>query len=448
MIHAQKTPLTRLKRDANRIFHAGLKAVEPETAVFRYCRRNGETLHIGEAVYDLAAYKNIYLIGAGKAAAPMVTAMESLLPEELSSGIAVVKYGHLGKPGRIPTMEAGHPVPDENGLRAATRILKIADNAQETDLIICLISGGGSALLSLPAPGIPLSDKQETIRILLACGATIHEINAIRKHISGIKGGLLAQAAAPAALITLILSDVVGDDPAVIASGPTVPDASTYQTCLDIITRYDIERKLPDTVRQHLQQGGNGRIPETPKPSAPAFHRTRNLIIGSNMEAIQAAAAQARDLGYHTLILSSMIEGETREVAKMHAAIAREIVKTGHPLPRPACILTGGETTVTITGNGKGGRNQEFALAAAMEIDGADPMVIFSAGTDGTDGPTDAAGAVADPTTLKRANEKGLDARTFLSNNDAYHFFQPIGDLILTGPTNTNVMDLRIMLVA
>lgn len=447
MNHLENT-LARLKQDADRIFHAGLKAVEPEAAVFRYCRRIGGVLHIGEADYDLAAYENIYLIGAGKAAAPMVAAMESLLPEKISGGIAVVKYGHRDKPGRIQTMEAGHPVPDENGRLAATRMLEIAEKARETDLVICLISGGGSALLSLPAPGIPLPDKQETIRILLSCGATIHEINAIRKHISGIKGGRLARAAAPAALVTLILSDVVGDDPAVIASGPTVPDMSTYSECLDIITRYGIGHKLPMTVRQHLQQGGEGLIPETPKPSSPDFHHSRNLIIGSNMEAIQAAAVQARNLGYHTLILSSMIEGETREIAKMHAAIAGEVAKTGHPLPGPACILTGGETTVTISGNGKGGRNQEFALAAAMEIDDAGPMVIFSAGTDGTDGPTDAAGAVADPTTLKRARAKGLEARTFLSENDAYHFFQAIGDLIVTGPTNTNVMDLRIILVA
>ncbi|RJP79868.1 MAG: glycerate kinase [Desulfobacteraceae bacterium] len=439
--------LSKLKKDAFAIFQAGLAAVEPEAAVYRYAKREGKRLLMGETSYDLSAYQHIYLIGAGKAASPMVSAMENLLGENLSGGVAVVKYGHILKPGKITIMEAGHPVPDENGLKGAELVMQIACRAGENDLVICLLSGGGSALLSLPAPGITLPDKQETVKILLGCGATIHEINSIRKHISGIKGGRLAEAAYPATFLSLILSDVVGDDLDVIASGPTVPDAGTYSDCLEIIDRYGISEKLPSAVFRHLQNGNAGLIPETPKPRLPVFRRTGNLIIGSNMEAILSAKRKAQELGYNILILSSMMEGETREAARFHSAIAKEIRKTGHPLPPPACILSGGETTVTVTGDGKGGRNQEFALAAALDISGYGNIVIFSAGTDGTDGPTDAAGAVADTTTVDRALKEKRTARDDLSNNDAYHFFQSIHDLVITGPTHTNVMDLRIMLV-
>jgi len=444
---SQSSILSGLKKDARSIFHAGLEAVEPETAIYRSCKREADNLFIGDKTYDLSKYENIYLIGAGKAASPMAFAMETLLDDRLTSGVAVVKYGHFSKSNRIKIIEAGHPVPDENGVKGAESIMQIAIQAEENDLVICLISGGGSALLPFPAPGITLEDKQETIKILLSCGAAINEINSIRKHISGIKGGRLAQTAYPASFVSLLLSDVVGDDLDVIASGPSVPDSSTYQDCMEIITRYGIVKKLPDSVLRHLQNGLAGLVPETPKPQDPVFSKTRNLIIGSNMDAICSAKIKAQNLGYNTLILSSMIQGETREVARVHAAIAKEIRKTGHPLSPPACILSGGETTVTLSGNGKGGRNQEFALAAAIDIDGHENIVIFSAGTDGIDGPTDAAGALADSTTIKRASGKRLHAFEYLSNNDAYHFFHAINDLIITGPTLTNVMDLRIILV-
>jgi hydroxypyruvate reductase len=444
---SQSSILSGLKKDARSIFHAGLDAVEPETAIYRSCKREADNLFIGDKTYDLSKYENIYLIGAGKAASPMAFAMETLLDDRLSGGVAVVKYGHFSKSNRIKIIEAGHPVPDENGVKGAESIMQIAIQAGENDLVICLISGGGSALLPFPAPGITLEDKQETIKILLSCGAAINEINSIRKHLSGIKGGRLAQAAYPASFISLLLSDVVGDDLDVIASGPSVPDSSTYQDCMEIITRYGMIKKLPDSVLRHLQNGLAGLVPETPKPQDPVFSKTGNLIIGSNMDAIRSAKIKAQNLGYNTLILSSMIQGETREVARVHAAIAKEIRKTGQPLSPPACILSGGETTVTLSGNGKGGRNQEFALAAAIDIDGHENIVIFSAGTDGTDGPTDAAGAVADSTTITRASGKRLHAFEYLSNNDAYHFFHSINDLVITGPTLTNVMDLRIILV-
>ncbi|MBW2593761.1 MAG: glycerate kinase, partial [Deltaproteobacteria bacterium] len=343
---------------------------------------------------------------------------------------------------------AGHPVPDQNGENGALAISAMAESAESDDLIICLISGGGSALMPLPAQGLSLADKQKTTGVLLACGAAIHEINTIRKHLSDIKGGMLARAANPATLVSLILSDVVGDDLDVIASGPCVPDSSTFADCMDIITGYGIEEHLPETVAVHLKAGLSGQIPETPKAGDSAFEKTRNLIIGRNIDAVNAAKSAAKNLGYHTLILSSMIEGETRDVARVHGAIAREVVKTGNPMPPPLCILSGGETTVTIKGRGLGGRNQEFALAAAMDIAGYENITVLSGGTDGTDGPTDAAGAVADGTTIARAGALGLAPHQYLSNNDAYHFFEPLGDLIKTGPTNTNVMDLRIILIS
>jgi hydroxypyruvate reductase len=309
------------------------------------------------------------------------------------------------------------------------------------------MSGGGSALLPLPAQGLTLKDKQETIKVLLACGATIHEINAIRKHTSAVKGGQIARAVHPATLISLILSDVVGDNLDVIASGPTVPDSSSFSDCMEIFRRYSIIKKLPTSVVRHIKAGISGKVSETSKKGDPAFLRTRNQIIGSNFEAIIAAKQKAEGLGYTTLALSSMIEGETKDVAHVHGAIAREILKTGNPIPPPACILSGGETTVTITGKGLGGRSQEFSLAMAIDIAGNESIVALSAGTDGTDGPTEAAGAVADTDTFKRAVSMGLDPRQFLVNNDSYHFFDQLGDLFITGPTNTNVMDMRIILV-
>ena len=309
--------------------------------------------------------------------------------------------------------------------------------------MVCLISGGGSALLPLPAEPITLAEKQETTKLLLACGANIHEINAVRKHISRIKGGQLARLAYPATVISLLLSDVIGDNLDVIGSGPTAPDASTFADAWAILEKYGIGGRVPAPVRERLERGMRGEIPETPKAGDPVFERTENRIVGSNRLAVDAAAKRARELGFRTLVLSTFIEGETRDVARMHGAIAKEMVRTGRPVKPPACIITGGETTVTLRGSGLGGRNQEFVLAAAMEIAGLPDTVVFSAGTDGTDGPTDAAGAIADGRTL----ERGPDAAAFLANNDSYHYFERLGDLVVTGPTNTNVMDVRIVLV-
>lgn len=442
----QKTE-EQLREDARRIFDAALARVQPEACINLFCRREGDILHLGDTSWDLSGIERIYLIGAGKASAAMAAAVEPLIEDQVTVGMINVKYGHTAPLTHARLTEAGHPVPDENGVTGAREILRLAESAGEKDLIICLVSGGGSALTPLPAPGLTLADKQAVTRAMLACGATIHQINTLRKHLSDIKGGRLARAAAPAPVVSLMLSDVVGDNLDVIASGMTVPDASTFADCLAIIDRFGIADQLPAKVMDRFRAGAAGEIEETPKAGDPMFDKTYNRIIGSNSEAISAARAKAGELGYNTLVLSSMIEGETSQVAAVHGAIAREIVKSGNPIPTPACVLSGGETTVTITGPGKGGRNQEFTLAAALDIAGQERVVAFSGGTDGTDGPTDAAGAVADGLTVDRAAKKDLDPAAYLAANDSYHFFEQLGDLVKTGPTNTNVMDLRLMMV-
>ena len=434
---------TALSRDAYKIFRAALKAAAPDEAVLRYLKLSGNILTAGRTRYRLDAFQNVYVIGAGKAGVPMAQAVERLLGKRIRGGLLNVKYQHTGRLRRIDLNECGHPIPDANGVLGAQRIAAIASQAGRDDLLVCLISGGASALLPLPAPPVTLEEKQETTRLLLHCGANIHELNCVRKHISAVKGGQLAQLAYPAGVLTLILSDVIGDDLDVIGSGPTVPDRSTFAEARDILSKYGIAAKVPAPVRERL----SGRAPETPKPGDPIFDRVQNLIVGSNRLAVDAAAKQARALGYHTLVLSTFIEGETRDIARMHAAIAKEIRASGRPVKTPACVISGGETTVTIRGQGMGGRNQEFALAAALDIAGMKDIAVLSVGTDGTDGPTDAAGAIADGATIARAEALGLGARDYLTANDSYHFFERLGDLIKTGPTGTNVADVRILLV-
>ncbi len=437
----------RLRKDALTIFRAGLKAVDPAGAIKRHVRRRGNILTVGPRSYDLKDYDGIYVIGAGKASAAMARPLEELLGGRLRSGIINVKSGHIRPLRRITVNEAGHPVPDEAGQRGTRQIMELLSRTGEKDLVFVLISGGGSALLPAPAPGLTLEDKRQTTQRLLESGAAIQEINAVRKHISAVKGGRLARLAYPSALVSLILSDVIGDSLESIASGPTVPDSTTFSDCLRILQKYSITRKVPPGVRRYLEKGARGKVEETPKADDPAFIRTQNLIVGSNIQAVLAAKNKAKALGYNSLVLSTTIEGETREIAGMHAALAREILASGHPVRRPACLISGGETTVTIRGRGLGGRNQEFALAAAIAIDGLTDIVVLSGGTDGTDGPTNAAGAMADGITVARARALGMEAERYLWDNNSYNFFQPLGDLLLTGPTFTNVMDLRLILV-
>jgi hydroxypyruvate reductase len=417
-----------LRRHALAIFRSGLAAADPEGAVERHLSK-----------LKIPPRRRVYVVGAGKAGVSMARAAERVLGDRIVDGCVNVKEGQTAKLRRIELNECGHPVPDARGVAGAERIAAIAEQAGVDDVVVCLISGGASALMPAPVPPITIQEKQAVTKLLLASGANIHEINTVRKHISRIKGGQLARLAAPAQVEALLLSDVIGDDLDVIGSGPTAPDASTFADAAAVLKKYGIEDRVPASVRNRIAEGG----PETPKPGDPLFHDVRNTVIGSNRLALDASAAKARDLGYHTLILASEIEGETREVARMHAAIARQIVRFGQPVPRPACIITGGETTVTLKGDGLGGRNQEFVLAAAIDIARLPEVVVFSAGTDGTDGPTDAAGAIADGSTLRR----GPDARRFLDANDSYHYFEKLEDLVKTGPTDTNVMDVRLILV-
>jgi hydroxypyruvate reductase len=422
----------RLRRQALAIFKAALRAANPAEAVAGRLARE-----------DFSRYRHIYVVGAGKAGAAMARAAERALGRPIARGLLNVKYGHVAPLRRIELNECGHPVPDQRGVEGARRIAEIAAGAGPDDLVLCLISGGASALLPLPADAITLDEKQEVTKLLLACGASIHEINAVRKHISRIKGGQLARLAWPARVLSLLLSDVIGDDLDVIGSGPTAPDASTFALARAILEKYGIFQRVPASIRERIESGVRGEIPETPKRGERIFTRVRNVVIGSNRLAVDAAAAHARELGFRTLVLSTFVEGETREIARMHAAIAKEIVYAGRPLKPPACVITGGETTVTLRGDGLGGRNQEFVLSAAIDIAGLPNVVVLSAGTDGSDGPTDAAGAIADGRTLAR-NPR---APEFLARNDSYRYFESVGDLIVTGPTNTNVVDVRLILV-
>lgn len=419
---------------ARSIFEAALKAADPAQAVLRNFPRECR----------LDAFEHVYVIGAGKAGAAMAQAIEQIAGSRVTCGLINVKYGHTAPLQRIELNECGHPVPDENGLRGAQRIAAIASAAGERDLVICLISGGASALLPAPAAPVTLEDKQRLTELLLASGANIHEMNCLRKHLSTLKGGQLARLAHPARVLTLILSDVIGDDLDTIGSGPTVPDPSTFAQAGQILTKYGLWDRAPHTVAERILAAAQ----ETPKPGDPVFERVHNAVVGSNRLAVDAAAERARELGYRTLVLSTFIQGETRDVARVHAAIAREMLASGQPVQPPACVISGGETTVTIQGSGLGGRNQEFALAAAIDLDGLTGVTVLSGGTDGTDGPTDAAGALADDTTLGRARASGLEANACLADNDSYHFFEAIGDLLKTGPTGTNVMDVRLVLVA
>lgn len=449
---AQARLNAKLKKDAQAIFKAALAAVEPAHAVQESVARAGDVFKVSHGKklvksLDLKKINRIFLVGGGKATAPMAKAMEKILGAKLTEGIISVKKGHGLQLKKTKVLEAAHPVPDKAGVSAANKIKNLLEKTTQDDLVISLISGGGSALLPLPAPGLKLSEKQSVTKMLLGCGATIHEINAVRKHLSLSKGGQMARLAAPATVINLMLSDVVGDDMDTIASGPFVPDRSTFEEVAVILAKYKLMKKIPAAVRTHLKQGLTGQVPETPHEGDSAFDKVTNLIVASNYLSLLAAEKEAKKLGYRPLILSSTIEGETRDVARVHMAIAREVKNSGHPIKAPACLISGGETTVTLRGKGKGGRNQEFVLAAALQLNNLDDVLVFSGGTDGTDGPTDAAGAMADAGTCLRAAKAGLSPQRHLQENDAYPFFDKLGDLVKTGPTRTNVMDVRLVMI-
>lgn len=381
------------------------------------------------------------VVGAGKASAAMAQAVEKAWKQDLG-GIVITRYGHALPCERIEVIEAGHPVPDEAGRDASRRILELVDGLSEQDLVLCLISGGGSALLVDPADGLTLDDKLAVTRGLLKSGATIHEMNAVRKHLSGIKGGRLAARAAPARIVTLAISDVPGDDPSVIASGPTVPDASTRDDALGVLRRYRIT--VPESVRKWLENPES----ETPKPGVAELSRAEFRMVATAQDALEAAAEAARKAGVTPVILSDRIEGEAREAGKVHAAIARQVARHRQPAPAPCVLLSGGETTVTVEGEGRGGRNAEFQLGLAIALAGTPGIHALACDTDGIDGTEDNAGALVAPDTLERARAAGMDPSAMLQANDAYGFFRGIDDLVVTGPTRTNVNDFRAILVS
>ena len=424
----------------------GLAAVDARTAVDRAISRNGEELVIGRRRYDLRRYERVVVVGAGKATASMARAVEQRLGPWLQGGFVVVKHGHVVPTRRIVVAEAGHPVPDRSGQRAAARLCALAAELGRRDLLIVLLSGGASSLLPAPVAGVTLADKQRTTQQLLRCGASIREINTVRKHLSQIKGGRLAELT-EATVVTLILSDVLGDDLSAIASGPTVPDPTTYQDAVAILKRDRIWQATPQRVRQHLDRGCQGLASETPKPGSSLFRRVQHHIVGNNAAAVTAVTRAARAAGLRTLVHTPAITGEARDAGRWFGALARNIVREGKPLQRPCCVVAGGETTVTVTGKGTGGRAQEFAAAAALEIAGLAKVWVVAIGTDGTDGPTDAAGAVIDGNTVARAQRLSVDLEGALKRHNTYPALKRLHQLIITGPTGTNVNDLYLLLV-
>jgi hydroxypyruvate reductase len=383
----------------------------------------------------------------GKASARMAQALEEILGDHITGGLVVTAPGYRAPTRRIEVMEAGHPVPDERSLSAARRITAIVDEAEEDDLVIVLISGGGSALLTLPAQGLPLPDLMRVNELLLRSGANIREMNAVRKHLSQVKGGQLARRAAPARVLSLILSDVPGDPLDAIASGPTAPDPTTLQHAAEVLRRYRLWEQVSPAVRARIEAGLRGEVPDTPKPGDPLFERVENVIVGSGAMAAQAALQKGEALGYRGFLLTTTLGGEAREVGKFFSALARELVRFGRPVPPPALLVAAGETTVTVRGSGRGGRNQEFALSAALGIAGLANVVVGALATDGWDGPTDAAGGMVDRGTAARIREAGLDPEEALAQNDAYTALKAAGDLLVTGPTGTNVADLYFVLL-
>jgi len=435
------------RRQALKGLEAAVKAVDPKHLIKSKMLLKGSILHVNGYTFDLKKFKNIYVVGGGKASGSMAEALEAVLGEKITGGLVNVPRGSKNKTAIIRLHEASHPIPDNSGVEGTRRMLEIAEKAEENDLIICLISGGGSSLMPLPKDGVTMEDKRKITEALLKCGATINEINTVRKHISDFKGGWLAKKAYPATVLNLILSDVLGDPLDFIASGPTVPDSTTFGDAIKVLKKYGLWDKAPESIKKVLLNGDKGLIPETPKVGDEAFKKVLNVVIGNNRDASTAACETLKSEGLNALLLTSLLEGEARHVGTVLASLALEIAVSGNPVPKPAAIIAGGETTVTVIGGGRGGRNQEIALSAALKIRGLNGVAIASLSTDGVDGPTDAAGAIADGKTIARAEALGLRAEEFLADNNSYNFFSKLSDLIFTGPTGTNVNDVSVVIV-
>ncbi|MDQ7032661.1 MAG: glycerate kinase [Desulfonauticus sp.] len=442
-------PNKKLSHHIQDIFTQAIASALPTTIIsHNLTLDNTSILLAGQKIYNLNQFQHIVVLGAGKASALMAKNLENILQTYLTEGIIITKYNHTCNLKKTTLIEAGHPIPDHNSLEGGKLIVETIQRYKNTNtLFIFLLSGGASSLMVLPEPPLTLEDKQLINSLLLSSGANIYEINTIRKHLSQLKGGKLAKLAHPNPILTLVISDVIGDDLSVIGSGPTYPDSSTWQDCLTILQKYKLWERLPNHLQNFFSQGIKGQIADTPKKNDSYFNSVKNIILASNRQVLRAAATRAQQLGYTPLILTSSLQGEAKEAAKFLASIAREITTSGHPLKPPCCIISGGETTVNMgDSQGKGGRNQELALAFALELDPGPNVCFLSAGTDGTDGPTDAAGAIITSETLKLAKAKGLNPEIFLLNHDSYNFFKPIGGLFITGPTFTNVMDVQIIL--
>ena len=438
----------RLREDACSILEASLEAVDPEKAIFNALKPEGDILRFEGGKVDLSGVNRVLVVGGGKAGGLMARVVENLLGEYVDSGFVNVLNGteNAVNLNKIKLHGANHPVPSNSGVEGVKQMLLLTEGLSKDDLVITLISGGGSALMPYPTEGIGLDDLQAITGNLLKAGATINELNAVRKHLSAFKGGQLASHCAPARVVSLILSDVIGDPLDIIASGPTAPDTSNFRDAFNVLERYNLWDDAPENIKKRITQGVEGKIPDTPKEDDPIFTKVHNILTANNVIACNAAEFKAKKLGYDSMILSTYIEGEARNVGAILTGIAKEIDKRDQPLRKPAALVIGGETTVTVKGNGVGGRNMEVALGASFKITNID-CVVSALGSDGIDGPTTSAGAIVDRYTLRRSNEKGLDPEKYLGENDSYHFFENIGDCILTGPTGTNVNDISLILV-
>lgn len=434
--------LAELRRAARRILDAGIAAGDAGRLTRDALQRDGRRLRVGDRAFALDRVERILVVGAGKASETMAEAVGAVLPDVRLEGLVAVKECRGSGPPGVRIVESGHPIPDARGEAASAEILRIAGEAGSRDLVLCLISGGGSALTPAPAPGITLAEKQAVTRLLLECGATINQLNAVRKHLSRLKGGQLARAAHPAPTVALLLSDVIGDPLDVIASGPTAADPTTYDDALAVLDHFGLRARVPASVRARLEAGSRGEVADTPKPGDPVLAGVTNVVIGNNGLVVKAAVEEARRLGFTPCLLTRSLQGEAREVARVFLAVLDEIVRSGSPVGRPACLIAGGETTVTVRGAGAGGRCQEFALALVSDLATMQDVVVLAAGTDGSDGPTSAAGAVVDPTTLDRSRDTGLDVKRALAENDSHPFFGALGDLVMTGSTGSNLMDV------
>jgi glycerate 2-kinase len=445
--NGETTLIRKARKLALDSLESALNAADPKQIIKAKLSLSNSTLHVDAHSLDLRKFKNVYVIGGGKASGSMAEALEHVLNGRIVEGIVNVPRGDTNRTRIIKLHEASHPVPDEAGVEGTRLMLQIADKVEKNDLVVCLISGGGSSLMPLPRDNITIEDKRRITDALLRSGATINEINTVRKHISDFKGGWLAKKAYPATVLNLILSDVMGDPLDFIASGPTVPDSTTFADATKVLNKYGLWKKAPSSIRKVLSEGQRGLIPETPKAGDEAFKKVINVIIGNNRLASLATCEHLRTEGLNTLLLTSTMEGEARHVGLMLASVAREVVASGNPLSKPVGVVAGGETTVTVTGKGLGGRNQEMALAASMKLNGVDGVVVASISTDGIDGPTDAAGAIVDGRTLARASKMGLIPEKYLAENDSYGYFAKLGDLVFTGPTGTNVNDVSLIVV-